>query len=118
MFIATGVDLVRIDRLAVLSTNERFLRRVFASSELDDPRPAHLAGVFAAKEAVFKALNVTPRWQSVTIARGSDGRPRVLIDAPERDGPRLRALDVSISHEGAFAVAVAVAVFENDVGSP
>ncbi len=113
MFITTGVDLVRVDRLAGLAANERFLRRVFDTSELDDPRPAHLAGVFASKEAVFKALNVAPRWQSVTIVRGTGGRPRVLISTSVRP-PRLRSVDVSISHEGAFAVAVAVAVFDDE----
>src|SRR5581483_9251830 len=113
MFIATGVDLARIDRLAALSTNERFLRRVFSPTEIDDGRPSHLAGIFAAKEAIFKALNVPPRWRCVTIVRGVNGRPRVLLD-PSALVPRLRSVDVSISHEGPFAVAVAVAVFDGD----
>lgn len=116
MYVATGVDLVRIDRLTALSTNRRFLRRVFAPSEIVDGRTEHLAGVFAAKEAIFKALNVPPRWRYVTIERDESGRPRVMLDSAERF-PSLRSIDVSISHEGPFAVAVAVAVFDDSAGS-
>ncbi len=113
MYVATGVDLVRIDRLTALSANEGFLRRVFAPSEIEDGRAEHLAGVFAAKEAIFKALNIPPRWLSVTIERGESGRPRVVLDATAQV-LRLRSIDVSISHEGPFAVAIAVAVFDGD----
>ena len=115
MFIETGVDLTRIDRLAALSANARFLRRVFTPSELDDTRPAHLAGLFAAKEAVFKALGKSPRWQAITIVRAPSGRPRVLLDVDLRE-PGLRAIDVSISHEAGFAIAVAIAVFDGTSG--
>lgn len=113
MLIGTGVDLTRVDRLADLATNASFLRRVFTPSELDDQRPVHLAGIFAAKEAVFKAIGQTPRWQSATIVRGADGRPRVFLDRSLRP-PDLQSIEVSISHEGAYAVAVAVAIFDRE----
>lgn len=113
VLVTTGIDLTRIHRLAALAANAGFLRRVFAPSELDDTRPEHLAGIFAAKEAVFKALGQPPRWQTVTIARGPRGRPRVLLSQDLRDAG-LQALDVSISHEGDYAIAVAVAVFDRE----
>ncbi|HVC34173.1 MAG TPA: holo-ACP synthase [Chloroflexota bacterium] len=113
MFIGTGVDLARVDRLARLSTNARFLRRVFTPAELDDPRPSHLAGIFAAKEAVFKAIGQPPCWQALSVSRAENGRPTVRLDVAWRD-PRLRALDVSISHEGEWAIAVAIAVFDRE----
>ncbi|HVB96452.1 MAG TPA: 4'-phosphopantetheinyl transferase superfamily protein [Chloroflexota bacterium] len=109
MRIATGIDLARIERIARLSQSPRFLERVFHPTELRDLRPAHLAGLFAAKEAVFKALGERPIWRSVTITSHSTGRPIVALD--DRPGRRqICSIDVSISHEGEYAVAAAIVV--------
>lgn len=113
MHIATGVDLARIDRVAQLCLNPRFLERVFNPGELQDSRPHHLAGLFAAKEAIFKALGEQPRWHSVTILAKSDGRPVAsLDDLPGRQGVCL--VDISISHDGNYAVAVALVVWTTE----
>lgn len=113
MRIGTGVDLTRIDRIASLCDNPAFLRRVFCPSELSDARPAHLAGIFAAKEAVFKALGHVSDWHAVTIELSEAGRPLIRLGTELRD-PRLRTIDVSISHEGEYAVALAVALFVDE----
>ena len=109
MRIATGIDIARIEQIARLSENPRFLARVFHPAELRDLRPAHLAGLFAAKEAVFKALGERPIWRTITITSTSNGHPIVdLDDCPGR--PRPHSIDVSISHDGDYAVAVAVII--------
>jgi len=110
VIIRTGIDLARIDRFARLSENPRFLRRVFTTSELIDCRPAHLAGTFAAKEAIIKAVGIPLAWHALEIVRGPSGRPRVGL-TPSDCLSTLQAIDVSISHDGDYAVAVAVAIF-------
>ncbi|MEJ2757974.1 MAG: holo-ACP synthase, partial [Anaerolineales bacterium] len=58
--LATGVDLIEVTRIqqAVERHGERFLRRIYTVKELAliGDSPASLAGRFAAKEAVAKAL--------------------------------------------------------------
>lgn len=64
MILGIGVDITpieRIERILRTSHAERFLKRVFSKSEIEaafqSPKPSEkLAGMFAAKEAVSKAL--------------------------------------------------------------
>ena len=62
--IGTGVDITEVRRLrqAVERWGKQFLERVFTGEELKNAEKhasfyQHLAGRFAAKEAVFKAFN-------------------------------------------------------------
>ncbi len=63
MIVGSGIDVVEIARVerALQRSGERFVRRVFAASEIRDCRARrrcgpHFAVRFAAKEAVMKAL--------------------------------------------------------------
>jgi len=112
--VRVGVDLVLVPRVAELAGEGDFLARVFQPAELADTRPEHLAGLLAAKEACFKALGVPTRWQEVAVGSDPEGRP-VLHLRPSLRPPGLVGLDLSIAHEGGFAVAVVVALLE-DVG--
>src|SRR5512134_1831207 len=82
MKLATGVDLVDIERFedVVKRHGDRFLRRVFTSQELDEVggNITSLAGRFAAKEAVAKALGTgigAVSWQEVEVLRGPQRQP-------------------------------------------
>ncbi len=76
----TGIDLVRIDRIAKSLQNPRFWTRVFSPPERDfleqkkDPAPSAAAN-FAAKEAFAKALDAAsrpdPRIQGVLSTKGT-----------------------------------------------
>ena len=119
--IRTGIDLVYVPRLAALLENASFLQRAFQPSELRDMRPEHLAGVFAAKEACFKALGRAPCWLATAVdtQRGqaeAEGKPRLSL-SPEIAPPGLLSLDLSISHEGDYAVAVVVMLTREDGSS-
>ncbi len=64
MIIGTGVDIIEVRRLrqAIEKWGRSFLERVFTGEELENAKNRtspyqHLAGRFAAKEAVFKALD-------------------------------------------------------------
>ena len=113
MQIRIGVDLVHIARVAELMEDETFLERTFHPSEMRDPRPEHLAGVFAAKEALFKALGTPSRWLEAEVQWDSKGRPGIQM-ADESRKPGILSLDISISHEGEYAVAAVAALLTGE----
>ncbi|MDI6605638.1 MAG: holo-ACP synthase [Candidatus Omnitrophota bacterium] len=113
MIIGTGVDITEVRRLrqAIEKWGKVFLERVFTSEELDNAKTRgslyqHLAGRFAAKEAVFKAMgDAQLSWKDVQILNDKDGRPRCMI----LNG-RGKNMDVqiSISHVKNYATAFAI----------
>ena len=111
--VGMGVDITEVRRLqrAVEKWGDSFLNRVFTRQELANAHKRgrffqHLAGRFAAKEAVFKALgNKTLGWQDIVVLNKEDGSPfcRILKDK----GKGLK-INLSISHVKTYAVASAI----------
>jgi NAD(P)H-hydrate epimerase len=109
--LVVGVDLVPVARMERLLERHgrRFLDRYFTAGEQADcrDRPESVAGRWAAKEATVKALarrglRATPRQVEVV----SDGGPlRALVHGVQG----VDALELSLSHDGGMAVAVATA---------
>ena len=104
-------------RQSVERFGSRFLDRVYTEAEQDycRGRAPQLAGRFAAKEAISKALGTGIRrihWRNIEILPNRAGKPEVTLHgrAKERfDSLGLSAIDVSISHSRDNAVAVAIA---------
>lgn len=96
---------------------ERFLDRVYTEAEQAycRGRAPQLAGRFAAKEAVSKALGTGIRrihWRNIEILPNKAGAPQVTLHGRAQDRFRsmgLTNLEVSISHSRDNAVAVALA---------
>ena len=111
MNIKIGTDIVHIEKFReVLDRNRwKFERDVFLEEERsDDSSVEHLAGIFAAKEAAIKALGLSPgRWKSIKIQKIASGKPTVAVIG---DAPQIKSCDISISHAGEYAIAVAVFV--------
>ena len=115
-----GVDIVEISRIDELmkKRGEKFLNRVFTHEELKyclgkSGTPSHLAGRFAAKEAVIKLLKgeKSPDLKSVEIIRGKNGEPIVRLRNEAVDMAKNRGIhyiSISISHSRDFAVAFAI----------
>ena len=114
-----GIDIIETARIgAVLEKHDqRFLRRVYTEWEQRYCRHnvLHLAGRWAAKEAVSKVLGLGVRgvgWREIEIRRTPMGQPTVTLHG--RAEQRAKALglreplSVSISHIKDLAVAVAV----------
>lgn len=130
--IGVGVDVEPIATFEQLHGREDFIRRNFTDQEMaycyGAPHPASsFAGRWAAKEAVIKAISsATPdepnAWKGagaplreIEIFMTASGAPSVLLSGHplevfNRTG--LASLSVSISHSGDFAVAQAVASFD------
>lgn len=121
-----GIDLVEIARIVRLLDEhpDRFPVRCFTPLELAHAgdgraRAQHLAGRFAAKEAVLKALGTGLtqgiEWTDIEVAAANSGAPEVrLTNRAAEVAARLgvRSWSVSISHADTHAVASAIAVGE------
>lgn len=113
MICGIGIDIVQIDRIERACQNELFVRRILTPGE-SYQSAEHMAGIWACKEAVFKALGTglgPLSFQDVVVAKGQRGQPLVTLSAKgercsaAREGKRLW---VSISHEKNMAVAQAI----------
>ena len=121
---AVGIDLIAIPRVrAVMERhNGRFLRRVYTPEEVAfcRGRVPELAARFAAKEAVMKALGTGARgvgWREIEVLPDRRGKPLVYLygGAKSRaDEMGLQGIDVSLSHERDYAIAVAVAARDDE----
>jgi holo-[acyl-carrier-protein] synthase len=108
-----GVDVAAIPRIAEAQKRfgDRFLQKFLTAREIDycGGSAERWAGRWAAKEAIGKAMPTgvpRPHMRDVEILPSGDGRPHVRVaPASTLTG---RDIDVSIAHDGHFAVAVAV----------
>lgn len=121
-----GIDIVGIERFktAAEQRGEGFLKKIFTQGELDyagtKPEPGyimHMAGKFAAKEAVKKALpdgaKIGLNWTDIEILNSEDGKPYALLHGQAKelmDKFKLSQVFVSISHTRDVATANAMAV--------
>lgn len=112
LFQGIGVDIVEVKRFTPITSKlkSRFIEGVFTPDEIAYCRAfkdaaTHFAGTFAAKEAACKALGGVFPLTMFEIKRTKDGKPEIW-----RKGKKDKTLAVSISHDGAYAVAVCVFV--------
>jgi len=113
MLIGTGVDITEVRRIrqAVEKWGDDFLERVFTQAEIENARTKtsfyqHLAGRFAAKEAIFKAVGDNQlSWQDIQIHNDRAGKPVCLF--LNGRGKNIN-VHISISHVKTYAVASAV----------
>jgi holo-[acyl-carrier protein] synthase len=126
--ISQGIDIVvcaRIERIWREHT-ESFLRRIYTPAEqeycVNSKIPVvRLAGRFAAKEAVLKALGTGWRggieFRDIETLPDRLGKPLVALHGKTAKLAQTLGIDhilVSISHAGEYAVASAIAVGSAD----
>ena len=114
----TGIDLIEVERFRAQKPEirQRFIERVYTEKEQEycGENEQHLAGRFAAKEAVAKALGCgigEVSWQDIEILNDDLGAPilRLHGKAAERaEALNLTIWSVSITHLKEYAAAVAV----------
>ena len=115
-----GIDIIDVARIrdALARFGPRFAGRVLTSAEAAyvRDRPETFAGRWAAKEAVSKVLGLGVRgvgWREIEIVRLPTGQPMVRLHGRARrraEQLRLGRVAVSISHERAYAIAIAYGV--------
>lgn len=119
MILGIGNDIVEIARIKAVFDRypQRFLSRIFTPYEQDyclkrkDPA-LHLAGRFAAKEAIVKALGTGftqgLNWSDIEIRNDSKGKPEVFFSPFAKELFGDLKLHLSISHCHHYATAVAI----------
>ncbi len=104
---AVGIDIVNIDHFqqALTSGGQSFLNTHFHPAETVNKSNGHLAGLFAAKEAIMKTefINMSD-FLAVQILNNVAGKP-IPYDA---QGNEILGLEISISHTDTTAVAIAI----------
>lgn len=122
MIAGIGVDIVDIARIQALLDRYggKFLARVYTGAEAEYAagganRAERLAGRFAVKEAVMKALGTGKSqgilWKDVETLRGPLGKPEVLLHGQAAKWAKARgggAVHVSITHDGGKAMAFVI----------
>lgn len=117
--LATGVDMIEITRIerGLARHGERFLQRFFTAQEIAycNGRLPCLAGRFAVKEAVGKALGTgigDIRWVDVEVVCDGRGRPELVLHEAAKTLAAQQGLHqwaISLSHTDTHAIALAVA---------
>jgi holo-[acyl-carrier protein] synthase len=116
VILGIGTDIVQISRIEKSLKNKRFLAICFTKAEIErcigkgDFAARNFAGYFAAKEAVAKALGTGFRGfypRDIEISHDSNGRPTVKLSSNIDLAINSQIL-ISISHEKAFATAMAI----------
>ena len=120
MNLRTGVDLIEIDRIAEMVSRHgnHYLERIYTPAELEicGKRAESLAGRFAAKEAVVKALGCgigEVTWKEIEILDNGQRAPVLHLNgkaAQKADELGLTDWSVSISHDQSRVIAFAVAL--------
>lgn len=106
MEFSLGTDIVYIPKIRTLK--KEVAESIFHSHELQNDRAEHLAGIFAAKEAFFKALGKKAEWLDVSVEHKENGEP-FINSSLLRPGQKAA---LSISHDGDYAIATVV-LFNN-----
>ena len=120
MIIRTGVDLIEISRIeeVVSRHGKHYLERIYTPAELElcGKRSESLAGRFAAKEAVAKALGCgigDVDWKEIEILGNDQHAPVLYLHgraAQKADELGLTSWSVSLSHSQSHAVAMVAAI--------
>lgn len=112
MIVGIGIDVCPVERFAAAAARERLLARLFTPAERDSSMN-RMAGRFAAKEALAKALGAPAglSWHDVEVRKDDLGKPYFHYTGTVAD--RVAALGIatvhlSITHDAGIAAAVVV----------
>lgn len=113
-----GNDIIKTERIERLykKYGHKFIDRVYTNNEIKYCESKGInkfqsyAGRFAAKEAIFKAISsyvdnkFVIGWKDIEILNDAFGKPCAISKSVQCK------IDISISHEKEYAVAVAIAI--------
>lgn len=118
-----GVDLIEVARVkSAIERHKRFINKIFSPEEVRYSnrgafRYEELAGRFAAKEAVLKAIKTGWRrgiaYRDVTVLNEKGGAPYVIISGKAKEiceDLNIKKIFISISHTKKLAIGMAIAM--------
>lgn len=116
-----GTDIIEIERIrsALGRMHDSFLKYILTPREIEystkfkDPAP-HIAGRFAAKEAIAKALGTglgaSLSFQDIEVLNNELGQPIVTLSSRTMEFFKSPQIHLSISHCKEHAIAFAISV--------
>lgn len=124
MKISCGTDIIEIERIkqAIEKKQDKFLNLVYSKKEQEycekknSLKYQHYAARFAAKEAVFKAINMivndnqTLTWKNAEVINDKTGKPEIKLQNIYL--PQIKQMTLSISHCKQYAVATVVVMYD------
>ncbi len=120
MVIGLGIDIIEIDRIqkSIEKFGDKFLKKIYTANELKyclekQNKFQHLAARFAAKEAVYKALESGwekgTTWQDIEIFNEKSGMPYVKLTGKLQTFlADDKSVKISISHSRDYVTCVAI----------
>ena len=111
-----GLDLCEITRMEKLSEDERFMKRYFNEGEIEYIRSKGkgaaqtMAGIYAAKEALAKALGTGIAFdlKEISILHNKAGQPAYSLSGKTEKLGEGDRFFLSITHDGGIAAAVCI----------
>uniref|UniRef100_A0A7V3RIQ4 Holo-[acyl-carrier-protein] synthase n=1 Tax=candidate division WOR-3 bacterium TaxID=2052148 RepID=A0A7V3RIQ4_UNCW3 len=116
-----GIDIIEVERIkSAIERHGTFIHRIFSPEEIKFSsrgvfRYEELAGRFAAKEAVLKAIKTGWRqgigYRDIIILNEKSGAPYVLLSGRAKEISeqlRIKNIYVSISHTRELAIGMAI----------
>lgn len=112
--IRVGTDIVSIQRIkkSLDRFKDRFIKRYLTDSEISNlsSKPSSLAGYWASKEALSKALGCgigsELSFYDIEIFKDNRGSPHIRLEDEIIKEFNIKDISLSISHDGGFAIAV------------
>ncbi|KEI95399.1 4'-phosphopantetheinyl transferase [Clostridium botulinum A2B7 92] len=121
MIYGIGTDITEVRRIEkAITRNKNFINKLFTKNEMDlwekkNFKLEFIAGRFAAKEAISKALGTGIRdfnFKDIEIINNELGKPQVILKPKAEDIIRKISksykIHLSISHEKEYAIAYAL----------
>lgn len=110
-----GTDIISIRRIeeSLDKFGDTFKNKFLNPSEIAlAEKPERIAGFWAAKEAISKALGCgigkELAFHDITITKDHKGAPHFILSDRARNIHKIESSSLSISHDGGFAIAVVV----------
>ena len=125
MICGIGTDIVKIERMEEMYSektgnfsaffNKSFTKKELLEAEAKPNKAEYFSSRFAAKEAVFKSLDIPTdikRLENIEILNDENGKPYVnllgtLLD--EANKQKITKIHISISHETEYVIAYVIA---------
>ncbi|MBE5821026.1 MAG: holo-[acyl-carrier-protein] synthase [Clostridiales bacterium] len=121
MKITTGIDIIEVNRIEemIREHGDVFLKKIFTQNEINYCNKSNMhkyekyAVRFAAKEAVFKALDIEDvtniSWRDIETLNKQNKRPIIRLDGQlAKYLEKIENIDISLSHIKETAIASVV----------
>jgi len=110
-----GTDIIQINRIekSLEKFGDKFKTKFLNNSEIELAKKTEsIAGFWAAKEAIAKALGcgigAELTFHDIILAKNSKGAPSFILSKEAQKIHQIKDSSLSISHDAGFAIAVVV----------